>query len=123
MLYREFWSIKMQRNIEKYINFDEDEKIDVILDLTIFSEGLRGLICTNKRFIKFNRKKCIEFSLKKLKAIEAREVDPERYEYRLILTDTEGSEHDLTETSIPNDELKVFAYIIQKVHNLKPAGN
>ena len=103
---------KIKNNIKKYVPLKNDEKYVLIYDGAIFANCSKGLICTNKQVILYNKKNQKKLDFSDVKSIDIYQKDPEAYIYKLHITKKDNQIIDFTPKSAPNDELILLCKIM-----------
>lgn len=90
----------------------QEEGIIAFYDDTMFLTGNKGVVCTEKEIITYNSTAVTRFNLNDVRHILFREIDKQKYIYKMILIKNDGAEIDITPGSIPNDEMHLLVDVI-----------
>ena len=92
--------------------YNDNDRIVAFYDDTMFLTGNKGIVCTQDSLYIYTATNVNKIPLVDVKDILFREIDKEKYIYKMIVVNKKNEELNITPGSIPNDEMHLLVDVI-----------
>lgn len=118
MFYSAILPEKIKTKLVERKIIDAKDSIFAFYDDTPFLTGKKGILCLQDRVVVYGKQK-VAYPFSEIKDIIYKEVDKNKYLYKMVLITTEDLEIDITPGSIPNDEMNLLIQVINNYRKSK----